>query len=419
MSPAFHLCSVSRWRRRNPLIRELSPELELAIACCRFPPGVATSEAIAAILAKPLNWPHFLKILRRHRIISLANFNLARSGHDVPAEMRATLAAAARNYVATDLIHAAETARLQQEFDRAGLPALFLKGATTGILAYGALGVKQSWDIDLLTTESSMMDAIELLQRRGYRLISPAGLSPVALARFARFYHEAQLRDDRGITVELHWRLSAKPVMSGVSALSEPQIVRLGDREARTLRDDLLIVFLIGHGQEHGWSRLKWLADLNALLSRGGAEYIEEIHAAATGLGLGEEASAALLLCAQLFGLVLPHEFAKRWQNVPGIQRLVFVSLDCITHPLGGSELSSISHTSLALLASRFRTGKGWKYLLGEFRTIWTQPIVRAKYPPALDPVYHILRAPAFILRLPFLLLRLRSALIADLRRER
>jgi hypothetical protein len=403
----------------NPLIRELSPELELAIACCRFPPGVATSEAIAAALAKPLNWPDFLKILRRHRIVSLANFNLARSGHDIPADVRAPLAAAARDCAATDLIHAAETARLQREFDEAGLPALFLKGATTGVLAYGALGVKQSWDIDLLTTEPNMIDAMELLQRRGYRLVSPAGLSPAALARFARFYHEAQLRDDRGITVELHWRLFTKPVMSGVSALSETQVVRLGDRDVRTLRDDLLIVFLIGHGQEHGWSRLKWLADLNAMLSRGSVERIEGVYGAASALGLGQEASAALLLCARLFELALPLDLAKRWQNESGIQRLVAVNLDCIAHPMGGSDLPSISRTGLALLASRFRTGKGWKYLLGELRSMWTQPIVRAKYPAVLDSVYHALRVPTLILRLPFLLLRLRSAAAADHRRER
>ncbi len=370
-------------------------------------------------MAKPLNWPDFLKILRRHRIVSLANFNLAHSGHDIPVDVRATLAAAARDCAATDLIHAAETTRLQREFDEAGLPALFLKGATTGVLAYGALGVKQSWDIDLLTTEPNMMDAMELLQRRGYRLVSPSGLSPAALARFARFYHEAQLGDDRGITVELHWRLFTKPVMSEVSALSETQVVRLGDRDVRTLRDDLLIVFLIGHGQEHGWSRLKWLADLNAMLSRRGVEHIEEVHAVATALGLGEEALAALLLCAQLFDLALPYDLAKRWENVSEIQRLVGVSLNCIAHPLGGSELPFISRTKLALFASRFRVGKGWRYLLGEFRAIWTQPIARAKYPALLDPVYHILRVPTLILRLPLLLLRHRSALVADSHRER
>lgn len=370
-------------------------------------------------MAKPLNWPDFLKILRRHRIVSLANFNLARSGHDIPADVRTTLAAAARDCATTDLVHAAETARLQREFDGAGLPALFLKGATTGVLAYGALGVKQSWDIDLLTTEPNMMDAMELLQRRGYRLVSPAGLSPAALARFARFYHEAQLRDDRGITVELHWRLFTKPVMPGVSALSETQVVRLGDCDVRTLRDDLLIVFLIGHGQEHGWSRLKWLADLNAMLARGSVERIEGVYGAASALGLGQEASAALLLCARLFELALPLDLAKRWQNASEVQRLVAVNLDCIAHPMGGSDLPSISRTGLALLASRFRTGKGWKYLLGELRSMWTQPIVRAKYPAVLDSVYHALRVPTLILRLPFMLLRLRSAAVADHRRER
>jgi hypothetical protein len=391
-----------------------SAELQLAIACCRAPNRVTTSIALADALAKSIDWSRFYAILRRHRIVSLANFNLSRSGQHIPAEARAMLSAAARKLATQDLLHAAETVRLQHSFDQAGLPALFLKGATTGMLAYGRLGVKQSWDIDLLTTESSLMDSFALLQRDGYQLVHPKDLSRGALARFGRFYHEAELRNAQGLSLELHWRLFSKPILQDVTALSESQVVPLGGGSARTLTDDLLISYLVAHGQEHGWSRLKWLADLNALLERRDGAQLAWLIERADALEVGSKLCAALLLCEQLLGLDLPPDVAARCRQDRSAKRLVAVSLDCIEHPVGGSKIPPLSRVNLALIASRLGRHESKHAFLGELATLWTQPGTRAKYPPALDWLYHVLRIPLLLLRFPLKLAGLRRGAAAE-----
>lgn len=388
----------------------LSPELQLATACCRAPHAAATPAALADALARPIDWQRFYGILRRHRIVSLAHFNLSRSGQPLPAEIRETLSGAARNLATRDLMHAAETVRLQRSFDQAGLPALFLKGATTGILAYGRLGVKQSWDIDLLTTEPCLMEALALLEHHGYRLVHPDGLSRDALARFGRYHHEAQLRNAQGQFLELHWHVFNKPILREVTALSESQVVELGGGTARTLAGDLLIAYLIAHGQEHGWGRLKWLADLNALLERRDAAQINDLLERADALGVGAKTAAALLLCMQLLGLDLPSDIVARCRRDRSTIRLIAVSLRCIEHPLGGSELPLLSRANLALIASRLSRDEGRQAILGELAATWTQPKVRAQYPPTLDWLYHALRIPLFVLRLPLKLAGLRRA---------
>ncbi len=389
------------------MLLPLSPELQLAAACCRFPRGPASRAAITAALAQSMDWAAFDALMERHRIVSLVSSALCADAFDIPTDVRADLVSHARRHAARDLLHGSETARLQQLFDTAGVPAIFLKGATVGVLAYGALGTKQSWDIDLLTTEPATMEALRLLERNGYRLVHPTGLPRAALPRFSRFYHEAQLRDDRGITVELHWRLFSKPLLPGITGASETQTVTINGQAVRTLREDLLLAYLIAHGQEHGWSRLKWIADLNALLAPKSADQLEALHAQASAFGLKSKTGAALLLCARLFELPLPDRLANTLERDRATERLVRVSLDCISHPVTGGSIPVLSPISLSLMRSRFGSGTGWRGQIGELGALWTQPIARARYPAALDFVYHLLRIPIWALRLPLKLRQL------------
>jgi hypothetical protein len=410
LRPSRYTNEVSQRKGGNGLLDQFAPELQLAVACCRFPPDDdGARAAVAKAAAQVSSWPVFEALVGRHRIDGLANLALA-DCQAVPREVRARLAGRARERAAFDLLLAASTIRLQQRFDEAGLPALFIKGAAVGVLAFGGLGIKRSWDIDLLTTADCVEPALQLLEREGFRLESPSGLGAEGLRRFVRFYHEAVLRDARGVPVELHWRLSGKPhLLPGVTARSQHQTVDLGGQQVRTLGDDLLIPYLIAHGQEHGWSRLKWLADLNALLSRRPVEEIERLSLGAETLGVGDSASAALFLCSRLLGLRLPPNLEARLSR-RAVQRLVRTDLACIAHPYGGSDLPIMSRANLALLASRVRSATGWRGVASELGAIWIQPAVRARFPVHLNFLYHILRIPLFLAGLPLKLRALRRA---------
>jgi hypothetical protein len=396
------------------VVRPLSAELQLAIACCRFPSTDAARRAVMAALARQIDWAEFDAVVRRHRIAGLAGSALCVDEFEIPANVRKSLAETARLTASQDLLHAAETVRLQQLFDQAGIPAMFLKGVAIGILSSGRLGIKQSWDNDLRTTEPCMMEALELLERDGYRVAEPAQLPRDAFPRFARFYHEAQLQNHRGITVELHWRLFSKSVLPGVTGASATQVVSINGQAVRTLREDLLIAYLVAHGQETGWSRLKWIADLNALLARKSGDQLEALHAQAQTVGLGPKTAAALLLCAQLFELPLPARLAATLERDRAAGRLVEVSLDCISYPLTGGSIPVLSRISLALMGSRFGNGTGLRAQVGEIAALWTQPIARARYPEALDFLYHLLRIPIWLLRLPLKLYQLRRSAMPE-----
>src|SRR5262245_54526423 len=128
----------------------LSREFLLAGACAMWPPSDRRIEAIRFAAAGPLDWYSFLRVARRHQVISLVHHGLTLARPDTPPKIAREIRAEAATLVRENLAMATEAVRLQRLFDDADLPVLFLKGASLAMLAYGNLGLRQGKDIDLL-----------------------------------------------------------------------------------------------------------------------------------------------------------------------------------------------------------------------------------------------------------------------------
>ena len=71
-----------------------------------------------------------------------------------------------------------------------------------------------------------------------------------------------------GVVIDLHWRLfrnSFLPANAGLAEVGEDW-VDLGSERIPTLPAPRLLLYLCVHGALDGWLRLKWLADIGALL---------------------------------------------------------------------------------------------------------------------------------------------------------
>ena len=107
-----------------------------------------------------------------------------------------------------------------------------------------------------------------------------------------------------GLRVELHWRLFLNPhAMDQTSVMAASRVVPFtGTAGLRTLGEEDLFTYLCMHGALHWWYRLKWLADINALLAAAPEASSEQLFQAAESQGRGLAAAEALLLCQRLFG---------------------------------------------------------------------------------------------------------------------
>jgi hypothetical protein len=142
------------------------------------------------------------------------------------------------------------TQRLWRELERAGIPAIPLKGPFLSRRLHGDAAFRLSHDIDLLVARHHLRPAIDAIQRAGF-VWRPGRSTPV-------LHHLLESKDD--VPVELHWRVSwyeneyAGDVM-GRSFVAD-------DVRRPALTDDLAILLLV-HARD-GLSGLRTAVDVAA-----------------------------------------------------------------------------------------------------------------------------------------------------------
>ena len=288
---------------------DLSSEFELVAACCRWPPSPSRDGAVLAAAAA-VDWDLVVRIAERHRIQGLVWNALRPSGAAVPAEAAERLRLAAERIARQNLMLAAESLRLSALLGDAGITHLFVKGISLGALVYGSIGPKMGWDIDLLVAPGSVSPAAATLEAAGYRLVLPEG--PRARERLA-LWHEhwkesVWVSEDGRRTVELHTRLSDNPrLLPAVGPELPSRRVEVSKgRFLPTLEGDELFAYLCVHGASSAWFRLKWIADVAALLGSASPAEIERLYRRSQQLVAGRSAAQALLLCHRLFDTSVP-----------------------------------------------------------------------------------------------------------------
>ena len=361
----------------------LPHEFQLVAACCRWPPSPARDEAVLA--AGAVDWILVTRIAERHRVEGLVWNALRRAEVAVPAEAAEPLRAAAARIARQNLLLTAESLRLAARLDEAGIRFLFVKGVALGALVYGSVGPKMGWDIDLLVPLPAVEAAAAVLEAAGYRLDLPPGpRGREVLRRFHEYWKESVWKSADGtLTVELHTRLSDNPMLLpevGSASPVQPVEVAKG-RFLPTLRTEELFAYLAVHGASSAWFRLKWIADVAALLAAAPPAEIERLYRRSQQLGAGRAAAQALLLCRRLFGTPVPPALAAEL----GADRTNRWLLAIALHKLAGRTLAAeLHHTrfgTATIHLMQLGLLPGLKFKLVELGRQLVDPIDRAEVP--------------------------------------
>ncbi|HYJ82747.1 MAG TPA: nucleotidyltransferase family protein [Allosphingosinicella sp.] len=363
---------------------DLPPEFRLIAACCRWPPSPERDSALLAA-AEGVDWDLAERIAARHRVEGLVWNALKQAGAAVPHETAERLRAASDRIMRQNLAITAESLRLAGLLDEAGIRKLFVKGVTLGVVAYGSIGPKMGWDIDLLVPPDAVEAAARVLEGAGYRLVSPEGQKARQQLRlWHRYWKESVWASGRGrLTVELHSRLSDNPMILpdvGPDSPSRPVEVSKG-RFLDTLNGDDLFAYLCVHGASSAWFRLKWIADVGALIGACPPAEIERLYRRSQALGAGRAPAQALLLCDRLFGIALPPALAAELRSDPVNRWLLAIAM----RKLAGRTLTAELHEKLlgtgTIHLMQFALLPGLKFKLAELRRQLINPVDRVAVP--------------------------------------
>lgn len=323
----------------------------------------------------------------------------------MPNEVTASLQLAATQIARENLLFASESCRLQKEFDNAALPLLFVKGVTLAIVAYGGLAYKRARDIDLVVPPGRVEDASKLLSRLGYIRVEPAPeFSDAQFRTWTRLCKETVWRSaSNGIVVELHGALVDNPALLPEIGASLPRnSVQLSSGTSlATLPRDELIAYLCVHGAAHAWSRLKWLADVAALLPTSAPADMERLYERLLLLGVGRCAAQALLLCNLIFGTSLPAALHDRLREDPSNGVLVAIALRVMAGRNQERELDETLFGTLPIHFSHFLLSSGIAYKRAEMLRKLRSPVDRMvlDLPRTVRFLYPLILVPAWIRR--------------------
>lgn len=346
-----------------------------------------------------------MRVVMRHGVVGLVHDGLSRAGVDIPSVVKSDLKLGAATLVHHNLALAAEALRVQASFDRANVPLLFLKGPALAALVYGALGLRDCKDLDILVSPDDLNRAGTLLETAGYARFEPPLTASEAQMRALR-----PIRKDYGYSrsgggdtqIELHWRLFRNPHLVEQSILTTaPQSVPMATAGAvPTLNHDALFAYLCAHGAIHWWRELKWMADIGAILSNTDEAGIERMYRFADNIGLGRVAALAILLSERVLGTVVPPDLSRALRQQP-TRWLEATVLKVLT--AGGNETLprarpfGTTRGSFSTILLR----KGLRYRVAETKLQLTsqEDVLAVPMPQGLAWLYPALRLPLWLFR--------------------
>lgn len=222
-----------------------------------------------ALFVKNINWEFFVELAMHHRVFPSLYLNMKKLKNiSLPQHVIHQLYTAYRANTLDMLRLSAEMEKISKLLNEYKIRLLFLKGPVLAKELYGDLSMRTSCDIDILIPIGKLKLTEELLIKNGY-VKNDYILSILGDWKW-RHHHVTYHHPQKDIKVEIHWRLNPGPGF-------EPNFDELWERRRNSnissftiysLGYEDLFMFLTSHGSRHGWSRIRWLVDINQILRK-------------------------------------------------------------------------------------------------------------------------------------------------------
>lgn len=329
----------------------LGPEFRFLLAATRWPHDPGAIAEIRAAAGAVTDSGRLLALTRRHHVTGLVARALGHCRDFAGTPLHRTLALEALGLAEEQFRQLVQTRAAVGALQARDIPVAVIKGPPVALAIYGEAGVRRSVDIDLLIDRADLDRAGAVLERSGYERSEPPRDAPPrqvrASLRHGKDWGFDHFGSDTGI--ELHWRLFQNPrLMGDVSVRDAVERRAAPGMVLPVLPLPLAALHLVVHGAEHAWSRLKWLADLAALIRSRGDDGALLRDAAAH--GLSRPVSAALMLAHALYETPLPDGLARDWRT----RRLFAVACASLIGRQDGTELEDCAGGATAKNLSHY-----------------------------------------------------------------
>ena len=298
-----------------------SLQKEWAFLCACVSP-LAGVEHLRTLLTQELNWELLLELADQHGVQGILANRLEEADFaGVPVHTREELQSRMRAQHLFTLGLTAELFRILQDFSRASLQTVLVKGPVVSLLAHGDPAVRSYNDLDLLLRHRDIQRATQRMLAMGFEPEVPE-----TAIRAGKIPGEFVFRrpGTRRI-VELHTERTFRHyprLMRLEELLARRRHVLLDGREvpALSLEDELVLDCI--HGAKDFWERLIWVSDVAAVVVRHPELDWKKARKAAVDVGAERMLRVGMLLGALVFGIAPPPPIAQDIHGDPINERL-------------------------------------------------------------------------------------------------
>jgi Uncharacterised nucleotidyltransferase len=324
----------------------LTPEFRLLLACTWVAPeecgalGITRpityaqiqAEQISAACGQGIDWDLFLSLVDRHRVLVPHDELRRLIGDRLPDRAYEKLKSRSAKVSQLALRQTAELVRIGQAFALQGVEVIPLKGVLLSVQLFDDPAMRSTRDLDLLVRAEDLDEADQILKGEGYGSADlDFELTPKRKEWLLRErYHFGYIRDIRSDLVELHWCLPQWKAEDVNELWQHCQARTCMGIKFLTLKDDALLLFLCDHGSRHLWRRIKWLADVAALLAQERSFAWDDVLALADRFDLSRSLAEAGLLVHWLYGIRLPEPLVNLIARQKSAGKLARQSLDAM-----------------------------------------------------------------------------------------
>ena len=371
----------------------MRPELELLLCCVQVTPGAATRERAEALLQAGLDWGFLRELALFHGVMPVLQQNLDRIWPGaVPTAVQQELASDFAACAQRSLFFVGTLLSVLDLLSAHGIAAMPFKGPVLAASAYGDLALRQFGDLDILVHGRNAIAARDLLVAHGFCF--ELHLNRAQEAAFLRDYSAFELTLGEGLLpLELHWRLAESYFtfpLTTTELWEGRQSVSLAGRDVPTFSPEDMLLVLCAHGCKHFWQRLVWICDVQRLIAATPQMDWAALLERATRLGCARMLSLGLILAGDLLDATLPASVEQRARSDAVVVSLAVQARDWLVHNV---QPQPVQWPAVRFhLNARERRGDRVRYCAGLFFTPTPGDWEAVPLPPALFPLYYVLR---------------------------
>jgi len=235
------------------------------------------------------------------------------AGRTWPEDIRLALEKSSKAGVAQEMLRSHHLSRILQEFNRAGVRCLLIKGEALAITHYATPGTRTRCDSDLFIDLGDIEAAKQAVLDADLNIVSPV---------YKSHQFTVSRADDLSGTVhfDVHWRISNHPVYARVISFEEAfnhslEIPGMENTRMLNAVDALLLACMHRMGNDrHDRNRLIWIHDIHALTTAMDADELLKFAAKTKRLQVQEACLEGLSLSAQCFLTPVPDQVIEMLQ---------------------------------------------------------------------------------------------------------